>query len=304
MGLDVNGIRFLLYAQKLGVDFTRTAMIGRQRLHLRKLDLKDSFRVFGYEVKKELIDHIFDREDRYAEPLLRYLGAKDVHSFDFSAYEGATHLFDMNKEIPAALKNHYSIVLDGGSLEHVFNFPVAIRNCMEMVRVGGHYLGITPVNNFMGHGFYQFSPELYFSVFTRKNGFELISLIAFEDVPRARWYSVRSPKEVRGRVTLVNNVPVYLLIVAKKLKKAIIFESIPQQSDYLTVWRQNDTTSSYGVSPPMKRISRFCCLKKNIPRPMKRLFERFARKTSFGFNTRFFQRLDPTATVKSPNNPV
>ncbi len=185
MGLDINGTRFLLYARALGVDFARTAMIGRQGLYLSRRDLKDSFQAFGYVVNDELIDHIFTKSDRYAEPLLTYLGARDVHSFDFSAYEGATHLCDMNREVPAGAKEHYTTVLDGGSLEHVFNFPMAIRNCMEMVRVGGHYLGITPANNFMGHGFYQFSPEMYFSVFTRENGFELISLVAFEDRPRA-----------------------------------------------------------------------------------------------------------------------
>ena len=95
----------------------------------------------------------------------------------------------MNKEVPPSLKGQYSMVLDGGTLEHVFNFPVAIKNCMEMLRVGGHYIGITPTNNFMGHGFYQFSPELYCSIFTRENGFELVSVVAFEDTARAAWYS-------------------------------------------------------------------------------------------------------------------
>ena len=34
MGINVNGLRFLLYAKSAGVDFTKTAMIGRQGLHL------------------------------------------------------------------------------------------------------------------------------------------------------------------------------------------------------------------------------------------------------------------------------
>src|SRR5438477_418150 len=78
---------------------------------------------------------------------------------------------DMNEPIPDKFKETYTAVLDGGSLEHVFNFPVAIKNCMEMVKVGGHYLAITPANNFFGHGFYQFSPELYFTVLSKENGF-------------------------------------------------------------------------------------------------------------------------------------
>ena len=56
------------------------------------------------------------------------------------------------------------MVIDGGLLEHVFDFPTAIRNCMRMVRQGGHLILNLPVNNFPGHGFYRFSPELVFRV--------------------------------------------------------------------------------------------------------------------------------------------
>src|SRR5437762_12288642 len=105
---------------------------------------------FGFSVEDAKIQQIFERTGGYAEEFLKYLGAKTVHSLDNSDYEGATHVHDMNKPIPGHLKAQYSVVLDGGSLEHIFNFPVAIQNCMEMVQVGGHYLGITPTNNFVG----------------------------------------------------------------------------------------------------------------------------------------------------------
>ena len=65
----------------------------------------------------------------------------------------------MNTPIYGSLKNRFSALLDAGTIEHVFNFPQAIRNCMEMVKVGGHFIQVTVANNFIGHGFYQFSPE-------------------------------------------------------------------------------------------------------------------------------------------------
>src|SRR5207249_1169910 len=272
------------------VDFRRTAMVGRQGLHLRRRDLKASFAAFGYAVDDQLIDAIFTKSDGYAEQLLTYLGAGDVHSFDISAYEGATHLHDMNRQLPAEVKEQYTTVLDGGSLEHVFNFPIAIRNCMEMVRVGGHYLGITPANNFMGHGFYQFSPEVYFNVFTQENGFELIRVIAFEDRPRATWYSVSSPREVRGRVTLINSVPVYLLIVAKRLMKTGIFEKTPQQSDYFSVWHRNEVASDEAATsaqPSTKRLSPLDSIKRRIPLPLKQLLRMAFPRSRYGFDPRF-----------------
>ena len=130
----------------------------------------------------------------------------------------------MNEPIPHDLKFRYSVVLDGGSLEHVFNFPVAIKNCMEMLQVGGHYLGVTPANNFMGHGFYQFSPELFFSVFSEENGYELTSLIVFEDKYNAKWFSVKNPQKINTRVALINDIPTYLLILAKRISEGSIFK--------------------------------------------------------------------------------
>ena len=85
---------------------------------------------------------------------------------DASSFEGATVVHDLNLPITEALKGRFDVVCDAGTIEHVMNFPTAIRNCMEMVRVGGHLILGTPANNFFGHGFYQFSPELWFRLFS------------------------------------------------------------------------------------------------------------------------------------------
>jgi hypothetical protein len=90
-----------------------------------------------------------------------------VVTLDNSAYEGAAIVIDLNAPLPDALKNRFTAVIDGGCLEHIFNFPQAIKNSMEMLSIGGHFLGITPANNFCGHGFYQFSPGALFSHFLR-----------------------------------------------------------------------------------------------------------------------------------------
>jgi len=290
MGLDKNSTRFLLYCRNLGVDFEQTAMIGRQELHLRKRALQSVFASFGTAIDEQLAELIISQNHGYAEPLLTFLGAKDVHSFDKSGYENATHLHDMNLVIPDRFKQQYTTVLDGGSLEHIFNFPVAIKNCMEMVRVGGHYLASTPANNFMGHGFYQFSPELYFSVLTPENGFEIKSMIAFEDRPDARWYAVKSPMEVRGRVTLTNSAPVYLLVVAQKLAHVTVFATPPQQSDYVPKWSHQD-------APPWTTSATLELIRRATPKSVKRWICRMQQRFNTGFNPRFFRPMDPTTGI-------
>ena len=230
MGLDSNGTKFLLYAKKHGVSFAKTAMVGRQKLILDQKRLGENLNRFGYAAADES-EKLLSEAEGYAEPFLRLLGAESVESFDASDYEGATQIHDFNTPVPEQFKNKFTVVLDGGTLEHIFNFPTAIKNCLEMVATGGHFLSITPTNNFLGHGFYQFSPELYFRILSRDYGYSLEQLIIFEDFIGSNWYSVTDPDAVHERVTLINNKPAYLLIIAKRIKVLPIFEQMPQQSD-------------------------------------------------------------------------
>jgi hypothetical protein len=306
MGFNINGTRSILFARSLGLDFTRLAMIGRQRLDICPSDLKAILTEFGFSYDEETIDCIFNENSGYADAFLRCLGAKDVHSFDNSDYEGATHLHDMNQEIPECFRQQYSVVVDSGSLEHVFNFPGAIKNCMELVRVGGHYVGITPANNLMGHGFYQFSPELFFSVFTPRNGYELISAIVFEDTAKAKWFSVKSPASVGGRVTLTNSNPVYLLVVAKRLENVTPFRSMPQQSDYVAVWNRAGAAAEgvLGQNRNVRQRSRvWKVIMRYTPGPLKRVGRRLlgCDRRNRGFNPLYFQRFRRTDGVKSPD---
>ena len=307
MGLEINCVRFMFYVRALDVDFSQSATIGRQYLYLSESDLKKAMREFGHPFQEDTIHSIFNKNNGYAEEFLRFLGAKDVQSFDISDYEGATYLHDMNQYIPDRFKEKYTVVLDGGSLEHVFNLPIAIRNCMEMVQVGGHYLGLTPANNFMGHGFYQFSPELYFNVFTRANGFELVDLIACEDRRAAKWFAVRSPALIRGRATLINSVPVLLFVVAKRVKKSVIFEAMPQQSNFVSIQSHesvaSDTAQTELAQPATERPSLLASIARRMPNPLKSAIRRMLRYNypmrrllgyHYGFNPRFFQPIKPT----------
>ena len=238
MGFDTNGVKFLLSARASGVKFERSAMIGRQRMHLFPEALSSLLGHFGFEDGENSAQRVLSEDDRFAEPFLRLLGATDIASFDASDYEHATCVHDMNEAIPDQYKGRYSVVIDGGTLEHVFNFPVALKNCMEMVEVGGYYLAMTPANNFMGHGFYQFSPELYFRVFSPENGFVTERILIHEDVPDAQWVKVPDPNVLGKRVEMVNSKPAYLLVQARKMSEVNIFETVPQQSDYSVAWEK------------------------------------------------------------------
>ena len=174
MGIDLHNLGLMAHAQDLGVSFARTVGIGRQALFVDPpvLEAHRALRRLPALAKPVWAAG----SPRYFEPLMRqWFGAETVDSVDASPYENATVIHDMNLPLGDRVAGHdgYDAVLDFGCLEHVFDFAVAWRNCVALCRTGGHLIHSLPANNLAGHGFYQFSPELFFNLYQRKNGFAL-----------------------------------------------------------------------------------------------------------------------------------
>jgi SAM-dependent methyltransferase len=238
MGLTISCARFLFHCFQNEVSFSETIMLGRQELLTTQQDIVRLAKKKGlYNERWEL-----PFEDKYSEGLFKLLGAQLIDSLDFSNYESASVIHDLNKPLPDSLKNKYSVVIDGGTLEHVFNFPEALKSCMDMLKPGGHFIAITPANNQCGHGFYQFSPELFFSSFSEDAGFRVLFLFLAVDIPGkgiSEWYAVRDPREVKARVTFSNSSPTQMMVLAQKLEQKSLTALSPNQSDYTTVWEEH-----------------------------------------------------------------
>ena len=243
MGLDINAVRFLIDARRRGVEFGEVLTLGRQDLNVFPAKMVEVLEKNGFPAAA------FKTADKtlFAEPCFRSLSARNVSSLDASAFEGANFVHDLNQPVGDELKERFDVVYDGGTLEHVFNFPVALRNCMEMVKPGGHLFIHTGTNNWCGHGFYQFSPELFFRALSPENGFEVERMILHRVGPYGRWYEVSDPNAIRARVEVVTFAPVMLLIQARRTKSVPIFAQAPQQSDYTPRWQPTRP----GDTPPV-----------------------------------------------------
>ncbi|MFM7176054.1 MAG: hypothetical protein ACKO0X_01375 [Bacteroidota bacterium] len=253
MGITKQDVTFLFHAKGKGVDFSSTAMLGRLVLYADKSDLEYCESKYK-NTTKSISQVVF--KDKYSEPFFEMLGANRVDSIDYSDYEQASIIHDLNKPMPDTMRQKFSCIVDGGTIEHVFNYPIAVKSCMDAIQVGGHFVGITPTNNQTGHGFYQFSPELIFRVFSEENGFEVVQMLVSADVTdgeEQEWYEVADPMKVKSRVMLVNNRPLTLRFIAKKVAQKEVFQTAPQQSDYATTWNRheavttNDSSKSGGV---------------------------------------------------------
>ena len=167
-------------------------------------------------------------------------------------------------------------------MEHVFNFPIAIRNCMEMVSVGGHLMLITPANNFFGHGFYQFSPELFYSLLSQDNGY--INTRIFMQDDHSNWFEVLSPKEIGMRVDVccARHTPALMTVLSQRSGEMPNNLSV-LQSDYVAIWTQKNLDNANYSSASF--ISR---LYQAIPLRVRERLSPFLRNI-LGINKRFYQ---------------
>jgi len=226
MGFNNHSFNFLRYGLKRSGSFGKTATIGRHRI------------IMGNKYIKKMLNlsEIIDYGDYCEKLLLTNFGSVKVDSYDFSDYEGATFTHDFNKPLPSNLTGPeylYDTIIDSGSIEHIFNVPQALKNISNMCKIGGTILLILPANNFCGHGFWQMSPELFFSLYSDANGYAETEVFLAGHTDNKNWYKVKKPKnEIRN--ALKNRSQVYVLVRTKKVRN--VLHDTVQQSDYVYVW--------------------------------------------------------------------
>ena len=283
MGIDLDVAKFLLSARERKVDFQKTLMLGNQKFQFFNSDYKSLTDIFELDNFEQIKD---------SAEFFRFLGAREISAMDIYDYEGAAILHDLNQPIGNELKEKFTFVLDGGTLEHIFNFPTALANAMEMTKVGGHLVIIGGGNNFLGHGFYQFSPELFYRALSGENGFLVKRMIAAE--VRGRWFEVADPQKIKGRVELINNKQTYLMVLAQKTQSKPIFQNAPQQSDYVEMWQGSDKEqSNKSATNKIKKLLKKSELLRQILINIKqKQINSFVRKEKSFANTKAFKLVD------------
>ena len=73
--------------------------------------------------------------------------------FDFQTYEGSEVIHDFNYPIQQKYNSKFDIVLDFGSIEHIFNIAQAIGNLALITKKDGLIFNENPLL-MLNHGFY------------------------------------------------------------------------------------------------------------------------------------------------------
>lgn len=231
MGLDFVGVQALFRARKHFTKYEKCIMLGRQEFHV-------NHEFVNQTCKTHSVDFTRQEDDKYIDRLLSSFGFGQVDSMDNSSFEGCTVVHDMNKPVNPDLK--FDFVFDGGTTEHVFNTVQSFQNMLDLVNVGGILLCITPNNNFPGHGFYQFSPEIYARVMTEKYGMELLECyVAHINTSDNTWHKVvQMPDESKYS----DSGFVFNIVIARKMSDTggRLIDDPPNQQHYEDIaWKKN-----------------------------------------------------------------
>jgi len=252
MGLDFKGAAMVAYARQQGMPMASVLTLGRQESVITEAWCQHLKAAYGAPV--EGLDY---QREPYGEEFFKRLGAQRIDSLDYSDYQSSTLCRDLNDPPPAEPVEGYDLVYDGGTLEHVFHFPNAIANSMALVKVGGHFMASLPANQWLGHGFYQFSPELFFRVFSPENGFETVRIYLAENGnAQGKLYRVLDPAETGARTLIEGGRPLLILVWARKIAEVKPFQRWPQQSDYSARWAEGKESEAPDVQPDQMSAGR------------------------------------------------
>jgi hypothetical protein len=165
------------------------------------------------------------------------LGAASVDSLDVSDYENATIVLDLGK--PCRFNQRFDTIIDFGSLEHIFDAATAFRNLVDLCEIGGRIMHLLPVNNLNGHGFWQSSSDLIYSLYCGRNGFSDTKVYYASSINPTTWYEMPVAKP-GVRVEIVSIEPIFLLSVTRKIIDVAEIEV--SEPFYAPAWQAGDVS--------------------------------------------------------------
>ena len=247
MGIDIVGFHSFLHAITCVKKYDNVLTLGRQGLDI-DFELANYIgRQYGIEFSNNIPFLPWEEISpykAYCEKMIKCFNFTNIDSMDYSTYENATVIHNLNTPIPYHLKK-YDLIVDGGTIEHVFNVPQVFENIINLLDINGIFVSITCNNNYSGHGFYQYSPDLFASIMQKKYGMELLSLkLAKLNTEPAEWHDVsniNNNDDGRNLFHFDTNIPVYIICIARKIsnERLNLILDPPNQFSYEEVqWKK------------------------------------------------------------------
>lgn len=144
MGLGHIEVNLLIHEHAYRPIEGEVLAIGRQQIGPNANDICGILQRFGVERRTSTfeIDTLNTHGHHGMETILdsslfkSFSGAKYFVA-DINPYEGADFVFDVCKDVPAHLLGRFDFILDGGSLDNIFDPLAMVRNMTRMLKPGG-----------------------------------------------------------------------------------------------------------------------------------------------------------------------
>lgn len=241
MGIAYGALRFLMEEGKREPWAGSILTLGRQDIGVLETDVIKLARSLSFplvDIDTGLLNETHRSHCRFIDDnsFFKSLGFETVNALDVSPYQGADVLHDLNsKSIPDGCREKFDLVLDGGTLEHVFDICSALRSVCEMTKVGGRIIHISPMSNCADHGFYSFSPTL-FADFYSTNGFAInrLTVSRFEKDPvNDEWEYIEYHPDDFGTLGALSPGTYFVMACVRRLSTSSA-NCVPQQGFYRT----------------------------------------------------------------------
>lgn len=118
----------------------------------------------------------------HARTLFGMMGVEEYFDLDKFEDDSPQILRDLNTVVPHELRDRFNLILDGGTIEHIFDVRQVMENIVRMCRKGGWVVHFTPASNYLDHGLYSFSPRFFYD-FYGSNGFGDFACSIFQVAP-------------------------------------------------------------------------------------------------------------------------
>ncbi|MHB9027043.1 MAG: hypothetical protein ACYC7E_23145 [Armatimonadota bacterium] len=168
----------------------RVLTLGKQDIYVTAARLQALAQQFGYPLAAVEPATLHPKAELAAQGYLAdttfftALGFTECRSLDFADFEGADILFDLNSPtVPDELLESCDVIIDGGTLEHVFHLPNALANLFRLLKKSGRIIHLSPSSNHLDHGFYMFSPTFFYDYYS-VNRFTINTFQLFRYTPR------------------------------------------------------------------------------------------------------------------------
>jgi len=236
MGLPAQSIKFIIKIKKKHCLKGPVLTLGNQDIYATERDITDWLEAEKVSFKKpsiirkstsQEIVKINPQAKNYihAKTFFEFLDIPESQYYDIDKFDlDKPKIFhDLERPLPSRYHNFFNFILDSGTLEHIFDIKSVMENIVKAVKIGGFVLHLTPAQNFLNHGFYQFCPTFFYDFYT-SNGFKIVESYIIET--RGKTYRFHYYNQKKDYVGLFLNSRnrlgnCFLVKKTKNLKKIV-----------------------------------------------------------------------------------